>query len=110
MTNRNLDRGTSGDAITDSERILEIFHVQDMAYELEDQSYAQGNHSADMLMLRRHHTQGSAYFPTQLVSAGSTSVAQTHVTRRPYHTRIASQHSQNERCLPPARYGSPSIR
>ena len=38
------------DAITDGERILEIFHVQDMAYELEDQSYAQGNHSADMLM------------------------------------------------------------
>ena len=37
-------------AITDGERILEIFHVQDMAYELEDQSYAQGNHSADMLM------------------------------------------------------------
>ena len=37
-------------AVTDGERILEIFHVQDMAYELEDQSYAQGNHSADMLM------------------------------------------------------------
>jgi L-ascorbate metabolism protein UlaG (beta-lactamase superfamily) len=37
-------------AITDGERILEIFHVQDMAYELEDSSYAQGNHSADMLM------------------------------------------------------------
>src|ERR1700733_426703 len=37
-------------AITDGERILEIFHVQDMAYELEDQSYTQGNHSADMLM------------------------------------------------------------
>ena len=36
--------------ITDGERILEIFHVQDMAYELEDPSYAQGNHSADMLM------------------------------------------------------------
>jgi hypothetical protein len=37
-------------AITDGERILQIFHVQDMAYELEDPSYAQGNHSADMLM------------------------------------------------------------
>jgi glyoxylase-like metal-dependent hydrolase (beta-lactamase superfamily II) len=36
--------------ITDGERILETFHVQDMAYELEDPSYAQGNHSADMLM------------------------------------------------------------
>jgi hypothetical protein len=36
--------------ITDGERLLEIFHVQDMAYELEDPSLAQGNHSADMLM------------------------------------------------------------
>ena len=36
--------------ITDGERILEMFHVQDMGYELEDPSYAQGNHSADMLM------------------------------------------------------------
>jgi hypothetical protein len=27
-----------------------MFHVQDMAYELENQFYAQGNHSADMLM------------------------------------------------------------
>jgi L-ascorbate metabolism protein UlaG (beta-lactamase superfamily) len=42
--------GAAKYAITDGERILEIFHVQDMAYELEDQSYAQGNHSADMLM------------------------------------------------------------
>ena len=81
------------DAITDGERILEIFHVQDMAYELEDQSYAQGNHSADMLMLRRHHTQGSAYFPPQLVSAGSTSVAQTHVNTAsvPYSNRLPEQ-------------------
>jgi len=36
--------------ITDGERVLEMFHVQDMGYELEDPSYAQGNHSADMLM------------------------------------------------------------
>ena len=36
--------------ITDGDRILEILHVQDMAYELEDQPYAQGNHSADMLI------------------------------------------------------------
>jgi len=36
--------------ITDGDRILEILHVQDMAYDLEDQSYAQGNHSADMLI------------------------------------------------------------
>jgi len=29
---------------------MEILHVQDMAYELGDPSYSQGNHSADMLM------------------------------------------------------------
>jgi hypothetical protein len=42
--------GAAKYVITDGERILEMFHVQDMAYELESQSYAQGNHSADMLM------------------------------------------------------------
>jgi L-ascorbate metabolism protein UlaG (beta-lactamase superfamily) len=42
--------GAAKYVVTDGERVLEIFHVQDMAYELEDQSYAQGNHSADMLM------------------------------------------------------------
>src|SRR5690348_3212623 len=42
--------GAAKYVITDGERVLEIFHVQDMAYELEDQTYAQGNHSADMLM------------------------------------------------------------
>jgi hypothetical protein len=42
--------GAAKYVITDGERILQIFHVQDMAYELEDPSYAQGNHSADMLM------------------------------------------------------------
>jgi glyoxylase-like metal-dependent hydrolase (beta-lactamase superfamily II) len=42
--------GAAKYVITDGARVLEIFHVQDMAYELEDQTYAQGNHSADMLM------------------------------------------------------------
>jgi metallo-beta-lactamase superfamily protein len=42
--------GSNQYTITDGERSLEIFHVQDMAYDLEDPSYAQGNHSADMLM------------------------------------------------------------
>lgn len=42
--------GAAKYVVTDGARVLEIFHVQDMAYELEDQSYAQGNHSADMLM------------------------------------------------------------
>lgn len=42
--------GTGKYVVTDGVRMLEIFHVQDMAYELGDTSYAQGNHSADMLM------------------------------------------------------------
>ncbi len=42
--------GAAQYTITDGERILQLFHVQDMAYELEDPSLAQGNHSADMLM------------------------------------------------------------
>ena len=42
--------GAAKYVVTDGERILEIVHVQDMAYELSDSSYAQGNHSADMLM------------------------------------------------------------
>jgi glyoxylase-like metal-dependent hydrolase (beta-lactamase superfamily II) len=42
--------GAAKYVVTDGERILEIIHVQDMAYELGDPSYAQGNHSADMLM------------------------------------------------------------
>jgi len=43
--------GAAKYVIADGERMLEIFHVQDMAYELEDPSYAQGNTSADMLMV-----------------------------------------------------------
>ena len=43
--------GAAKYVITDGERVLEIFHVQDMAYELGDPSLAQGNHSADMLMV-----------------------------------------------------------
>lgn len=42
--------GAAKYVVTDGERVLEILHVQDMAYELEDPSLAQGNHSADMLM------------------------------------------------------------
>jgi L-ascorbate metabolism protein UlaG (beta-lactamase superfamily) len=43
-------RGTGPYVVTDGERMLEVFHVQDMAYELGDNSYRQGNHGADMLM------------------------------------------------------------
>jgi len=42
--------GAAKYVITDGDHLLEIIHVQDMAYELEDPSYAQGNHSADMLL------------------------------------------------------------
>jgi glyoxylase-like metal-dependent hydrolase (beta-lactamase superfamily II) len=42
--------GAAKYVITDGARVVEVFHVQDMAYEMEDQTYAQGNHSADMLM------------------------------------------------------------
>jgi len=42
--------GAAKYVITDGDHILEMFHVQDMAYELGDQSYVQGNHSADMLV------------------------------------------------------------
>jgi hypothetical protein len=37
-------------AISDGARVLEILHLQDMAYELGDPSYRQGNHGQDMLI------------------------------------------------------------
>jgi glyoxylase-like metal-dependent hydrolase (beta-lactamase superfamily II) len=37
--------------VTDGERIVEVIHVQDMAYELGDPSLRQGHHSEDMLMV-----------------------------------------------------------
>jgi hypothetical protein len=37
--------------VTDGFRVMEVFHVQDMAYELGDPSYREGNHSQDMLMV-----------------------------------------------------------
>jgi len=43
-------RSTAKYVVTDGERILEIVKVQDVAYELGDRSYAQGNHSVDMLI------------------------------------------------------------
>ena len=44
-------RGTGKYVISDEVRQMQVFHVQDMAYELGDPSYRQGNHSADMLMV-----------------------------------------------------------
>ena len=43
-------RSTATYVVTDGVRMIQIFHVQDMAYELGDPSYRQGNHSEDMLM------------------------------------------------------------
>ncbi|MGH9146324.1 MAG: MBL fold metallo-hydrolase [Vicinamibacterales bacterium] len=43
-------RSTAKYVVTDGERILEIVKVQDVAYELGDNSYRQGNHSLDMLI------------------------------------------------------------
>ena len=44
-------RNTAPYVVTDGERMMEVFHVQDMAYDLGDPSYRQGNHSNDMLMV-----------------------------------------------------------
>jgi len=38
------------DVLSDGVRTMDIYHVQDMSYALEDPSYRQGNHSEDMLM------------------------------------------------------------
>ena len=43
-------RATAPYVVTDGVRMLEVFHVQDMAYELGDPSLRQGNHSQDMLI------------------------------------------------------------
>jgi glyoxylase-like metal-dependent hydrolase (beta-lactamase superfamily II) len=46
--------GSSGSVryvITDHERMAEVLYVEDMSYELGDRTYAQGNHSQDMLMV-----------------------------------------------------------
>lgn len=62
--------GAAQYTITDGARILQVYHVQDMAYELGDPSLAQGNHSADMLM---------AYLPKEkiLINADLYSPGQT---------------------------------
>ncbi len=43
-------RGEGKYVVTDGSRLMEIFHVQDVAYDLGDPSYREGNHSADLLM------------------------------------------------------------
>jgi glyoxylase-like metal-dependent hydrolase (beta-lactamase superfamily II) len=51
-------RGTGKYVVTDGEQILEMYHVQDMYYELGDPSMRYGHHSEDMLM---------AYLPTERI-------------------------------------------
>ena len=66
--------------------MMEIFHVQDMAYELGDPSYRQGNHGQDMLM---------AYLPKE----------KTPAERRPLLTARAGRgaadadRGQRRRCI-----------
>ena len=43
-------RSTATYVVTDGVRMLQVLHVQDMAYETGDPSYRQGNHSEDMLI------------------------------------------------------------
>ncbi len=43
-------RSTGKYVVTDGEQILEVLRVQDMAYELGDQTLRQGHHSEDMLV------------------------------------------------------------
>ena len=43
-------RGTGKYVVTDGDKILEIYHVQDMSYETGDRTLAQGHHSEDMLI------------------------------------------------------------
>lgn len=44
-------RITAPYVVTDGARMMEVFHVLDVAYDIGDPSYRQGNHSNDMLMV-----------------------------------------------------------
>src|SRR5258705_11974015 len=75
--------------VTDGVRMLEVFHVQDMAYELGDPSLRQGNHSNDMLM---------AYLPKERIlfnadlysppAQGAAPAAPTAATRTLYQNVV----------------------
>jgi hypothetical protein len=82
-------RATAPFVITDGVRMLEVFHVQDMAYELGDPSLRQGNHSQDMLM---------AYLPKERIlynadlysppAAGAPVPAQTPASKTLYQNML----------------------
>ena len=44
-------RGTAQYGLGDADRLMTVYHVQDMSYELGDPSVAQGHHAPDMLMV-----------------------------------------------------------
>jgi len=44
-------RGTAQYGLGDADRLMTIYHVQDMSYELGDPSVRQGHHAPDMLMV-----------------------------------------------------------
>jgi glyoxylase-like metal-dependent hydrolase (beta-lactamase superfamily II) len=46
-----IETVNSRNVLSDGVRMMDIDHVQDMAYALEDPSYRQANHSEDMLMV-----------------------------------------------------------
>ena len=50
LLNSSAINGTAQYGLTDGSRIVQVIKVQDMSYELGDNSYDKGNHSQDMLM------------------------------------------------------------
>jgi hypothetical protein len=44
-------RGTAQYGLGDADRLMTVYHVQDMSYELGDPSVAQGHHAPDLLMV-----------------------------------------------------------
>jgi hypothetical protein len=82
-------RATAPYVITDGVRILEVFHVQDMAYELGEPSYLQGNHGADMLMAylpkEKILVNADLYFPP---AAGAAPAAATNGARTLYRNMV----------------------
>jgi hypothetical protein len=82
-------RGTAPYVITDHTRMLEVFHLQDMAYETGDNSLRQGIHSQDMLI---------AYLPKEKIlynadlysppAQGAQPLATPTVTMRTLHQNM----------------------
>ena len=85
-------RSTAKYVVTDGERILEIDKVEDMSYELGDRSYAQGNHSVDMLI---------AYLPKEKILFNADLYSPPAQGRRPppptaRHAHAPAEHQEAE--------------